>query len=59
MILRDSDGITIETYVKDEIEKLKSRGFVSIYSDKSPLAGKKKAPVQKRSTRGTKGKRST
>lgn len=55
MILRNKDFLTIETNDKDEIERLTKKGFVNIYDDRAPLAGKKKP----KSTVGTKGKKST
>ena len=58
MILRNEDRITIETYDKNKIEKLKRNGFVSIYEDMVPIKGKKKASTVKRSTRGIKAKQS-
>jgi hypothetical protein len=59
MLLRNENGITIETYDKEEIKKLSKKGYVSIYEDIKKNAGKKKTRLVKRSTRGTKGKRST
>jgi hypothetical protein len=58
MILRNRDRITIETFDKDEIERLKRRGFVDIYDDMASKTGKKKVRTAKRSTKGMKEKRS-
>jgi len=59
MILRNEDGITIETYNENEIKGLTAKGYVSIYRDKAPVTGKKKASAKKRSTGVKKGSRST
>ena len=65
MILRNKDLITIETYDKDEIERLFKKGFVNIYDDMkritlpAPSKGKNPGTVKKKSTRSTKKKRST
>jgi hypothetical protein len=65
MILRNKDLITIETYDKDEIERLFKKGFVNIYDDmkritlQAPSKEKYPGSVKKKSTRSTKKKRST